>query len=44
MHKRARKVDKQWKDEERMKKRHRALQLREEAAQIADGMELDVDE
>ena len=44
MHKRARKIDKKWKDEQRMKKRLRAMKLREEAVQNSDGMELDVDE
>ena len=44
MHKRARKIDKKWKDEQRMKKRLRAMKLREEVVQNSDGMELDVDE
>ena len=44
MHKLARKIDKKWKDEQRMKKRLRAMKLREEVVQNSDGMELDVDE
>ena len=43
-HKRTRKIDKTWKDEQRMKKRLRAMKLREEAVPNSDGMELDVDE
>ena len=44
MHKRARKIDKKRKDEQRMKKRLQPMKLREEVVQNSDGMELDVDE
>ena len=44
MQKRAQKIDRKWKEENRMRKRQRALQLRQEAAQNVDGMDLDMDE
>ena len=44
MAKRARKVDKKWKDEQRMRKRQKAMKLMEDAVQEVDDMELELDE
>ena len=44
MAKRARKVDKTWKDEQRMRKRQKAMKLMEDAVQEVDDMDLDLDE
>ena len=44
MQKSARRIDRKWKEENRMRKRQRVLQLRQEAAQNVNGMDLDMDE
>ena len=44
MSKRARKVDKKWKEEQRMRKRQKAMKLMEDAVQEVDDMDLDLDE
>ena len=44
MTKRAREVDKKWKDKQRMRKRQKTLQLMEESAQDFSDIELEPDE